>query len=87
MHSKYHIFTPKYRQRGPEGRILHGERICRYWKDKETGVKVEVRRLLFVDGTHFQVIYFEPIFKTEFTMPRPQFEKEFEPCGNRSAQF
>lgn len=76
------------RRRVPEGRIRHDRRIDRYWKSRETGEVVEVRRYLIVQPEQKEVIiFFDPTVEKELSTPFSQFKVDFEPYGNRSDRF
>lgn len=80
------IIVPKYRT-GYVGRIRHDVRIPRYWKSKMTGEVVEVRRLLCVNGEHYQVIYHHPIIDRELSISLQDFRKRYEALGNFSSRY
>lgn len=76
------------RRRVPEGTIRHSDRVPRYWKSKETGEVVEVRRYLrVVPEQKKKIIFFDPTVGQEVTSDLAQFKKDFEPYGNMSARF
>lgn len=73
------------KHRRNEGRIQHNVRIPRYWRNKETGSAVEVRKFLNVDGQRLQVIYFDEFVGPhghELSSPYSKFQELFEPIGN-----
>ena len=59
-------------------------RIARFWKNKETGNVVEVRRMLNdVDRNQMRVIIFDPTIGRELNMPFPKggYPNPFQPPG------
>lgn len=79
-------FIPAHRPR-QEGRIRHDLRIPRYWISRQTGVQVEVRRYLLIDGEEHRIIYHHPVYDREFSAPRKEFEKKYQPYGNLSSKY
>lgn len=76
------------RRRVPEGTIRHDDRIVKYWKSKETGEVVEVRRYLrVVPEQKKRVVFFDPTVNQEVSSDLAQFKKDFEPYGNISARY
>ena len=75
------------RRRIPEGRIDWNDTIPRYWKSRETGDTVEIRRYLRVvnEGKRvviYAYIYGDAVAKGELSLPLPEFKKRFESKGN-----
>lgn len=76
------------RHRIPEGTIRHDVRLPRYWKNKETGDTVEVRRYLHVaNEMKRRVVFFDPMVKHEVSCDEKDFRRDFEPVGNLSDKF
>jgi hypothetical protein len=65
-----------------QGRIRHDIRVDRYWKSKKTGTKVEVTKLMLVDNTHLQVIFFDELRGAEFSLALDEMQSQYEPAGN-----
>ncbi len=87
------------RHRETEGTLKRSVRVVRYWKHKETGTVVEIRRMMHVaDANYLRVVYFDPLINRTVSVPLKQdrpdpfdpsrieraFEKDFEPYGNFS---
>jgi len=76
------------RHRIPEGTIRHDDRIVRYWKSRETGDVVEVRRYLHVvPERKRRVVFWDPTVKHELSASLEDFKRDFEPVGNQSSQY
>jgi hypothetical protein len=61
--------------------------IDRYWKNKETGVWVEVQKNLRIDGSIRRVVYLNPDTGVSLSAFLADFQKDHEPMGNTSAKF
>jgi hypothetical protein len=65
--------------------LKRSERIDRFWKDKETGVTVEVKNYNIVTGDlrGRRVVFFDPSINHEAALPEEEFRKQFYSLGNR----
>jgi len=77
------------RHREGAGTIMRSRRIDRYWKNKQTGVTVEVKRYLSVTGdvNEMRVIFFDPVVNHELSMEEREFREQHEVVGNLSSKF
>lgn len=76
------------RHRVPEGTIRHSDRIPRYWKSKQTGATVEVRRYLHIEpDKRKRVVFYDETVKHELSCFLEEFKRDFEPIGNSSDKF
>jgi hypothetical protein len=70
------------KKRDSQGEIMRSIKIARYWKHKETGLVVEVRKLQRVVPDNFlRVVYFDPTINHELAMPLKTRENPFQPPG------
>jgi hypothetical protein len=77
------------RHRESTGRIVHSDRIDRYWKDKKTGESIEVvsYRRVVGDVCGKQVIFRDATLGVQLSMWLPEFLARFESAGNMSDKF
>lgn len=62
--------------------LMHGDRVCRFWKSKMTGRVVEVRRAIRdVDRNQFRVVIFDPDVNHELNLPFEDAPSPFQPPG------
>lgn len=63
-------------------------RIARYWRHKETGNVVEIRRLMnVVPDNYLRVVFFDPTINRELSMPLKPRANPFQKPGAASVEM
>lgn len=76
------------KHRAPQGTVRHHQRIDRYWKHKETGTTVEVKKYYVdIDRATTVVTFMDPTVNHTLSMDEPEFRKKYECVGNISSKF
>ena len=88
--------STEQQRRAPFGIVRHREpntvdkadRIDRYWKNKETGVTVQVTAYQKVqpEGKR-RVVYLDPNVGVNLSCTLDEFKRDFYPVGNLSSKF
>ena len=77
-------FVPKFRAK--EGRMMYSNRTVRFWKNKETGTVVEIRRAMLVKPENkLRLVYYDETADVELSCFYEQMVKTHEPISNMRA--
>lgn len=77
------------RHRSPQGTVMHGDRLDRFWKSRKDGSNVMVVRYLRVANENKKRVVFvsEDLPTREVSCDLDEFKRDFESRGNSSDKF